>query len=144
MLAIAYRSIAIHPFSEDEVTLLADTAAMKNERLDVTGYLYFRDSQFIQYIEGPEDQLRALFNRIAGDPRHTVTHQIELPDRTQRIFPHWYMRFVDHESANRATPAIEDELTFILTTASEKDLSPEEFASALDTITTRIATLDLA
>lgn len=144
MLAIAYRSVAKQPFSQEEVSLLADTAAMKNERLDVTGYLYFKDSQFLQYIEGPENQLRPLYNRIACDPRHEVTHTIELPNREHRIFPTWYMRFIDHDHLNSTTPAIEDELAFILTTASEEQLQPEDFAAALDSVTTRLATLDLA
>jgi len=144
MIAIAYRSNSHHPYSEDEILQLADSASLKNERLNITGYLFFRNKQFLQYIEGPEAQLRSLYLSISNDSRHSITHTIELTRLQRRIFPSWHMRYITPELSTNKIPVIEDELGFILKTASEEKLANEQFGDAFLTVTSRLASLDFS
>lgn len=98
MIGLVYISRAIKPFSEDELTTLANTAAARNKKNNITGYLsYDSNNHFIQYIEGEEQAIQALFDTIYKDNRHRITHYVR-HDIDERKFSDWNMRLiVDNE-----------------------------------------------
>ncbi|MEQ8289022.1 MAG: BLUF domain-containing protein [Gammaproteobacteria bacterium] len=98
MKGLVYISRATNPFSEDELTQLAQTAAARNKNNNITGYLsYDSEDRFIQYIESEETDLQQLFDSIYRDNRHRITHYIR-HDIEQRKFTGWGMRLImDHE-----------------------------------------------
>lgn len=72
---------------------LTDDAARRNAEIDVTGVLFSSGGLFVQVLEGPEDALDALFQRISGDPRHRNVLLLDSEESIEeRLFPHWSMR----------------------------------------------------
>lgn len=136
--ALAYSSRSLVEFDDEALLELADHAAAKNEEVDVTGYLYYRDGVFLQYIEGERSQVEGLMAKIATDPRHKLIATHVLPAIEKLVFPHWYMRFLSSELPMRAAATLEDELTFIL----DKSSPEEDVTDAILHVTRRIAALD--
>ena len=81
------------PFGFDTGVLngiLAD-ARRANRRDDITGALICRADLYLQWLEGPEDRLRATMARIRRDDRHVevIQHVATHPD--DRVFARWEM-----------------------------------------------------
>ena len=141
-VAFAYTSEALQNFDDDALENLAVLSSKKNEQVGITGYLYFQGRHFLQYIEGPEDAIDSLMNVLKKDPRHRIGATVQLSNIRKRIFPRWYMRFLSNNFLQTKSKTIEDELRFIVETASTEKSGREEFSSALIQVTQRIATLD--
>lgn len=65
-----------------------------NARHDVTGFLVFNGTHFLQLIEGPESVIDDLVERVRKDSRHTG---FEIRDRQKverRSFPGWPLEVV--------------------------------------------------
>lgn len=93
MQRLVYLSEALVDFSEEELDALQQQAASKNERLNITGYLYFRSGSFVQYIEG--ERVTELLETLRLDPRHEIVNVLELDDDEEsRLFPNWRMRWL--------------------------------------------------
>lgn len=50
-------------------SMVAD-ANIKNNRADVTGILLFNGTHFFQLLEGPEENVKAIYHAICADNRH--------------------------------------------------------------------------
>lgn len=90
---LVYLSEATTFFDELDLNCLLINAANTNQKHSITGFLYFKNGQFVQYIEGPANELDELFLKIKSDKRHrviTVIDQIALDDR---LFPEWSMAY---------------------------------------------------
>ena len=98
MKGLVYISRATTSFSQEELTALAQRAAKKNKKHNITGYLsYDSEDHFIQYIEGEENEIQQLFDSIYKDNSHRITHFVR-HDIEKRKFSNWGMRLiVDHE-----------------------------------------------
>jgi hypothetical protein len=142
VFGLAYSSRALTAFDDEALLELADCAAAKNEQLGVTGYLYFRNELFIQYLEGEQKAVEDLMAKITTDPRHKILSIVPLPSCPERIFPHWYMRFLGSDLPTSTAPTLEDELSFILDTTAKDNCGTEEVAEAILHVTGRIASLD--
>ena len=142
MFGLAYSSQAISDFDEELLMDLADRSAEKNEKRGISGYLYFRNNLFLQYLEGEQQTVENLMSKISQDPRHKVLTSVTLPDISERIFPHWYMRFLGSDLPQFKNPTLEDELLFILETTAKEHYSSPEVADAIVHVTQRIAHLD--
>ena len=70
MYFLVYVSAAVTWFSESELRALLTSARFRNEHAGITGMLLYKDGNFMQALEGPEDAVRALYRRIEGDRRH--------------------------------------------------------------------------
>ena len=71
-----------------------------NQAHDITGVLIFDGQRFVQYIEGPQEYVIALANKIALDTRHTnFTPLHQAQDITQRLFAQWAMAYVTDDDA---------------------------------------------
>jgi len=98
MIKLIYASSAVYPFSEDELLSLLETAHENNAKRNITGMLVYGNGDFLQVIEGEEDQINTLFEIIKQDHRHTDITLIAKTHITQRTFTDWKMGFVhlDH------------------------------------------------
>jgi len=85
---------ASRPFGFDEAMLngiLAD-ARRNNPRHDITGALICRADLYLQLLEGPEEAITDLFERIRRDDRHVEVIELRRAEVTDRLFPAWAMR----------------------------------------------------
>jgi hypothetical protein len=106
---IAYFSRPTCSMSLIEVRELLIKAQINNHFNDVTGMLLFDGDSFLQIIEGPEDTLKALVQKIERDPRHTQF--ITLMDRKipERDFGGWSMGLAHIEGQHmRSLPGLVD------------------------------------
>ena len=94
---IIYHSLATDEGMPPET--LADLlrqARSHNQAHRLTGVLlYAADTrEFVQVIEGPRDEIAALYARIARDPRHKHAFVLHEGPAQGRMFPDWRMGFV--------------------------------------------------
>ncbi len=110
------------PFGFDESILggILIDARRANLRDGITGALICRADIYLQWLEGPEDQVRAALARIKRDDRHLEVTLHVAETVTERVFGDWAMlhdpaatwfwtqQQVANGAAERATP---DEVT---------------------------------
>ncbi|GAB2578153.1 BLUF domain-containing protein [Microlunatus antarcticus] len=88
-----YVSVAAEPWDQADLTALLAQSRTANAAVDVTGLLLYRDDVFMQVLEGEEEVVRALYRRIAADPRHHDVANIWVAHAPRRRFPDWSMGF---------------------------------------------------
>ena len=103
---LLYRSLSSTRLSADDAATLAIRSARNNALRGVTGLLLHAEPTgaqpglFVQWLEGPEDEVRALFETICEDDRHLdceVTAEgptAELIGRDGRLFGEWDMHLL--------------------------------------------------
>jgi hypothetical protein len=88
-----YVSSAVQLFSSQDLADLLKRARDKNSRLGITGMLLYKDGNFMQAIEGPDQAVRDLYSTIALDTRHRGAMKlIDYPIK-ERQFAEWTMGF---------------------------------------------------
>ncbi len=93
MYYLVYLSSASTLLSEDELKDILVQSRENNTAQSITGMLLYMDGSIIQVLEGEEEKVKALYRKIALDPRHTrITRLVEGP-LTERNFPDWSMGY---------------------------------------------------
>ena len=90
---LVYSSRATVEFWPEDLFLLVETARRKNALRAVTGMLLYRDSQFLQLLEGPEREVKSVFEFVKRDPRHKGVKVLLSEPVAERQFPGWTMGF---------------------------------------------------
>ena len=87
--------------AEDDIPGILAWSRQANPELGVTGVLCFLDGVYMQYIEGEETALEALFSSIRKDARH---HDVTLLERRavpRRAFSEWVMSLLEWDDKTR-------------------------------------------
>lgn len=71
LIQLIYRSRSRSPLEGGELRGLGHDFAQRNQRQQVSGLLLYDGAYFLQVLEGEENTVEALFQRIRLDPRHT-------------------------------------------------------------------------
>ncbi|MCD6059825.1 MAG: hypothetical protein K0S16_136 [Moraxellaceae bacterium] len=93
MLSLVYVSHATREFGPADLDALLAQSRRNNLRAGITGMLIYRDGDFLQFLEGPEDAVRATWWRIARDPRHGGAMVLDESKVEERSFGNWSMGF---------------------------------------------------
>lgn len=102
---LVYVSAATELLSKPDLLDLLSRAREKNQRQGVTGLLLYKDGDFIQLLEGERDAVKALYQTILKDPRHTGATVMLEGETETRLFTDWSMGFRDlSDPAVQATP----------------------------------------
>lgn len=89
---IVYLSTATKLMTDAEIEKLLISARNFNATQNVTGVLMYSDGTFIQYIEGTEDGLHKVYERIISSSReHKNIIEIVNEPIAVRNFPDWLM-----------------------------------------------------
>lgn len=91
---LTYTSRARLDLGDEELADIHETARHLNALDGITGLLLFDGARFLQIVEGSEEAVDNLVERLRMDPRHTA---FELRDERyveQRSFPDWSMDLV--------------------------------------------------
>ena len=98
---VVYHSLATdpQPTSADHVRLLAQSRA-NNQTLGIGGLLLYAEStgEYLQVLEGPEENVRTLYRKIATDLRHRSVYALSEGPAAERTFPNWQMGFAPLEA----------------------------------------------
>ena len=116
MLSIIYASSAVKLFTNEEIIELLQKSQENNEKIGITGMLLYNDGNFIQVIEGPDDAVRALYNKIKQDSRHDNVVLLGQDPIHERQFPQWTMGFRNLKNLSpadqaRFDPFLQDDFT---------------------------------
>ena len=91
MKAVLYLSRATQAFDKDQLKAIEEKSAVKNQKLGLSGYLYFDGTHFLQYLEGEEELVDALLEIIRDDPRHAFLCETS-EEIIEKRFPEWSMK----------------------------------------------------
>jgi hypothetical protein len=97
---LVYGSVATRPVSSTELGELLRLAREKNATLRITGVLLYQDGTFLQALEGDESAVRALYDKIAADPRHSRATVVWSGNVPARSFGDWSMGFASAADAH--------------------------------------------
>ena len=67
------------------------SAQKHNGQNNVTGFLVFDGTTFLQILEGERKDVIETYDRIKVDKRHKDIHLLEMTDVAQRQFADWHM-----------------------------------------------------
>ena len=79
---------------------------LRNLKLEITGALIFENNQFGQVIEGPEDVIESLWEKIQKDDRHKNIRLIERKSIDSRSFQKWTMVFQGDKEIFKGLPEV--------------------------------------
>jgi hypothetical protein len=79
---------------EPNVARILMTSRKNNAKSQIVGGLYYGDGFFFQYLEGEEDAVTELYDRIANDDRHRNVKTLIQEPLTARTFKNWSMKYV--------------------------------------------------
>ena len=102
---LLYQSRAVRGMSASDLDAILEAAVARNAADGVTGLLLYSEMEmlpglpglFVQWIEGPEEAVRALYARITRDRRHTEIERLadgpakSVAGANARLFPSWAM-----------------------------------------------------
>jgi hypothetical protein len=93
MIQLSYISSATHPMSTQELVELLQLSLANNERNGVTGMLLYGNATFLQALEGEENTVDALYEKIRQDPRHCNVRSLTRKIIETREYADWNMGF---------------------------------------------------
>ena len=91
---LLYRSV----YKEVSPYIISDilkTARKNNKQKNITGVLFVGNGFFMQSLEGEEEDVKALFEKIKVDERHSNVKIIGFSELKERRFKSWDMAYID-------------------------------------------------
>ncbi len=90
-----YCSLAEKDISKDDILNILSWSRQYNKKNDVTGILLYwkKTNQFMQVLEGEENILLNLYDKICKDTRHSLIKIIYQEGIIERGFKDWTMAF---------------------------------------------------
>ena len=124
MYSLVYVSSATKLWTKEELVELLRASRENNAPQGITGLLLYKDGNFMQMLEGDEQAVTALYERIELDPRHRGAIVLLKGQEDARQFPDWSMGFRDLKSPElRSQPGFSEFLNAPLT-AREFEANP--------------------
>lgn len=108
LYSLVYTSSAAQPVSDDDLRELLASSRRENERAGITGLLLYRGGRYVQFLEGREADVRELYERIAGDPRHDRVRVVVDGHPQRRSFQDWSMGYEPLRAAEEPLPGFRD------------------------------------
>ncbi len=93
MYYLIYVSSATKLLDEAQLTKILQESRENNLEKDITGILIYMDGSIIQLLEGEEEAVNQVYDKILLDGRHTGIIKIKDGSTEDRRFPDWSMGF---------------------------------------------------
>lgn len=95
---LTYHSICSPHISAGELKDILSSALEFNAAHNITGCLVKYRSEFVQILEGDEDMVKRLFQKIKSDYRHNSVSLLATSFADKRQYPNWSMGFYNLRS----------------------------------------------
>ena len=95
MITLLYSSRSLVALGSPEMASIGVESYRNNRRRAITGALAADGDSFVQLLEGAEDDVDALFERIRLDPRHRDVRLLLREPLAARRLPGWSMKVFD-------------------------------------------------
>lgn len=93
MIQLSYVSSAVRPVTAAELLSILQQCYRHNSPQEITGLLLYGNGTFLQTLEGEEEVVIPLYEKIASDPRHVSVTCLGRRTIQTRAFPGWSMGF---------------------------------------------------
>ena len=138
-----YTSAAVQPMPKSKLYKILVDSRVSNKLADVTGLLVYVDGTFLQVLEGEQEVVSALLEKISKDPRHTDVKVVYKTGVERRTFNAWQMAYVSPSPKELATWAGLSDTTTIDSTLKTLESEPTRFPSVLSKLLLAIPEKDL-
>ncbi|MAW93951.1 MULTISPECIES: BLUF domain-containing protein [unclassified Leeuwenhoekiella] len=91
---LIYLSDSSNSNSHHIIQNILDNVADWNKELDISGFLVYRDGNFLQLLEGNKNEVLTLFTKIKKDQRHKNVTLILEDESENRIFSDYESGFL--------------------------------------------------
>ncbi|PWJ43380.1 BLUF domain-containing protein [Sediminitomix flava] len=88
---LCYSSTRSEELSDDELFEILKKSQTNNADKKISGMLLCSDEYFLQVLEGDEEQVKALYNKISSDERHRHVKMVMEGHVEDRNFSAWSM-----------------------------------------------------
>lgn len=88
--------------SELDLSEILDWSRNFNLDFGITGVLLYLDEVYMQYLEGEENAVDALFKSIRADSRHQDVMPLDRRTIKERAFPEWAMALLEWTPETKA------------------------------------------
>lgn len=93
---LIYQSTSVrNPVDNEDLRTLIERSTENNKAAGITGLLLLSGNRFLQVLEGPSDEVNALFGRIIRDKRHRDVQLLTYEPIGEVYFDDWNMYLVD-------------------------------------------------
>ena len=116
---------------------------VNNKLADVTGLLVYVDGRFLQVLEGEQEVISALLEKISKDRRHKDVQVVYKTGIERRTFNAWLMAYVSPSPKELATWAGLSNTTTLDSTLKTLESEPNRFPSMLSKLLLAIPEKDL-
>lgn len=96
--AFAYVSDAVEGIGAADIDRILAAASSFNRVAGVTGVLMFDGRRFLQYLEGPDDGVASVAQRVINARSHGQIRELARGEVATRHFPRWTMASARIES----------------------------------------------
>ncbi len=122
LVSLVYVSNASWLLEDAELEEILRVSRANNQRDRITGMLLYKSGNIIQVLEGPEDKISALLDKLRYDPRHYGVQVLLCDQINERQFDQWAMAF--HRVASDAPRDVEGLSDFL-----DDEVAAEAFRS---------------
>jgi len=93
MLSLIYVSTSIKLLTDDQLLDILKVSRTNNVSKEITGLLLYKGGNFMQVLEGSDEVVTALYEKIKLDSRHKDVSVISREQISARQFSAWEMAF---------------------------------------------------
>lgn len=90
---LIYKSRATDKITQDTLLKILKKAQENNERFQLSGFLIFKNNEFIQLLEGAKENVLTIFNTIKEDSRHSDIEILLETNSKERAMAAWVMGY---------------------------------------------------
>ena len=99
MLSLIYVSSSVKLLDDTELLDILKVSRENNKSKEITGLSLHKSGNFMQVLEGPDEMVNALYEKIKADPRHKDVSVISREQIQSRQFSAWEMAFQNLDNA---------------------------------------------
>ena len=99
LIHIIYASAATEALNDATVQNILEISRKNNQKNDISGILLLHDGNFFQVLEGLENKVIPVIERIKKDARHDKIVEIIKEPIPKRAFKNWSMGFANVSNA---------------------------------------------
>ena len=143
LIQSVYTSAAIQPMPKSKLYKILVDSRVNNKLADVTGLLVYVDGNFLQVLEGEQEVVSALLEKISKDCRHEDVKVVYKTSIENRTFNSWQMAYVSPSPKELATWAGLKNTTTLESTFETLEREPNRFPSVLSKLLLEIPEKDL-
>lgn len=123
LIRMVYVSTSTNPVGSSDSGIQKDVgrillqARKNNPPRQIGGVLYCSNNYFFQCLEGEQNEVNQIFQKIMQDPRHRDIQALSVKHIEQRLFSNWSMKYV----------ALEDRVSDLLNEHGFDSFQPYQF-----------------